>query len=114
VTSIQTRLRAWSRACPSKDSQKSITGILTLRMRLTIILLVRGLRKVRGVKQDLGGGIVKHDPSLASGPRAEGQRVAAEDCVGCTGCASRAARLLRRLLEIVRSMMAPQLMHCHA
>lgn len=31
-----------------------------------------------------------------------------------TGCASRAARLFRRLLEIVRSMIAPQLIHFHA
>lgn len=31
-----------------------------------------------------------------------------------TGCASRAARLFLRLLEIVRSMIAPQLIHFHA
>lgn len=31
-----------------------------------------------------------------------------------TGCGSRAAKLFLRLLEIVRSMMAPQLMHFQA
>jgi len=31
-----------------------------------------------------------------------------------TGCGSRAARLFLRLFEMVRSIMAPQLMHFHA
>jgi hypothetical protein len=45
----------------------------------------------------------------------EGQRVAAaEGCAGWAVCASRAAKLFRRLLEMVRSIMAPQLMHFHA
>ncbi len=34
--------------------------------------------------------------------------------VVATGCGSRAAKLFRRLLEIVRSMIAPQLMHFQA
>ena len=38
----------------------------------------------------------------------------ASDYRVATGCASRAARLFLRLAEMVRSMMAPQLIHFQA
>jgi hypothetical protein len=68
----------------------------------------------QGVRQETAGDTIGIPSVRARQPKRWGQRVAADGCAGCTGWASRAARLLRRLLEIVRSMMAPQLMHFHA
>ena len=98
----------------SDTDNRRIAAILTLAARLTIILhddAAGGTREVSGERQRRCDGAAGAQ-SLAT--RAEGYRVAAGACADGTGCASLAARLLRRLLEIVRSMMAPQLMHFHA
>jgi hypothetical protein len=114
VTNVVEAASGRSRVVPLERCTIGITDILTLRMRLTIILLGEEVREMNGARQESDGPVVGTTLRSRLATRAKSQRVAAEDCVGCTGCASRAARLLRRLFEIVRSMIAPQLIHFHA
>ena len=60
-----------------KNSRRGITGILTLRVGLTIILYGESTRKTRGVRQETRGVVVRTTPRSrlhASGELARGGR----------------------------------------
>ena len=48
--------------CGAKNSQKGITGILTLRVGLTIILHGERTRKTRGIGQETRGAVGRTTP----------------------------------------------------